>query len=222
MYVFVHTERGVRQHLRQVAVVGEQQQAGGVRVQAADVEQPLLVPLRVLREVGAAAVVVHRRDHAGRLVQHHVRRARVDPDRHAVDGDLVDRRDRPGVPGSVTMRPFTATRPAAIRSSETRREATPAAASTFCSRSPSARAAQRASACAPSRPRAAAPAAAAPRASGSERDAAGRRSCRRAPRPSPPTGDLGDQPAGDAASSAPSRPRRRGSQRSAPRLTGWR
>src|SRR4051812_33193345 len=37
-------------------------------------------------------------------------------------------------PSSVTTRPFTRTRPAAISSSETRREAMPAADITFCSR----------------------------------------------------------------------------------------
>src|SRR5690554_2808479 len=41
-------------------------------------------------------------------------------------------------PSSMTTSPLTSTRPAAIRSSETRREATPAAAISFCNRMPSA------------------------------------------------------------------------------------
>ena len=40
-------------------------------------------------------------------------------------------------PGSSTVTPLTVTRPAAMRSSDTRRDATPAAAMTFCNRSPS-------------------------------------------------------------------------------------
>ena len=61
-----------------------------------------------------------------------MRRRRAD--RPAVDGDDRARPDRPGSP-SVATRPSTVTRPAAIRASARRREATPAAARTFCSRS---------------------------------------------------------------------------------------
>ena len=119
----------------QLAVVGEQQQALGVEVEAAHREHPGLVGHQL--DHGRPALgVVGGGDHAGRLVQQVV-------DEPGSRPRWARRRPRPGRASGSTRRPSTATspltvtRPSAIRSSHTRRLPRPARASTFWSRSPS-------------------------------------------------------------------------------------
>ena len=135
-------ERRVREHVGEVAVVGEHEQAGGLGIESTDVEESLVVVAGELAQVGATALVCHRADDADGLVEHDVALGGVE-----LDGGAVDRRRgrSAALGGRVrsTISPLTVTRPCAIRSSETRREATPAAAMTFCSRSPSGRASRR-------------------------------------------------------------------------------
>ena len=71
----------------EVAVVREQQQALGVGVEAADVEEPLLAVADVVLERDAAELVVHRRDDALGLVEGEVDAVLVEVDAHAVDVD---------------------------------------------------------------------------------------------------------------------------------------
>ena len=68
----VHLVRRVRQPLREVAVVGEQDQPGGVGVEPADVEEPLGPVGDQVGQRAPALGVGHRRDHAARLVEHQV------------------------------------------------------------------------------------------------------------------------------------------------------
>ncbi|CAI7644857.1 unnamed protein product [Penicillium discolor] len=82
-------EGGVREDVREFAVVCEQQQTAGLGVQAADVVQPLVVVLCEAPEVRTAALIAHAADHAGRLVQHHVALGHVELHRGAVDVDQV-------------------------------------------------------------------------------------------------------------------------------------
>ena len=81
----------MREHVREIAVVGQDQQAARHRVEAAHVEQALLELVGELAQVGASALVLHRRDHADGLVQHHVAAAGVQ-----LHGDVVDH-DQVGV-----------------------------------------------------------------------------------------------------------------------------
>ena len=91
----VHLVRRVRQPLREVAVVGQDDQPGGVGVEPADVEEPLGPVGDHVGQRAAALGVGHRRDHAARLVEHEVdvRRDRrqplaVDPDHRGARVDL--------------------------------------------------------------------------------------------------------------------------------------
>jgi hypothetical protein len=88
-----HAMRRVGQSLRQLAVVGEQQQPLGVGVEAPDVEEPLLATSQVIPHARPTAVVGHGRLDPPRLVEreHDVPRSRRDA--HAVDLDD----GRPGV-----------------------------------------------------------------------------------------------------------------------------
>ena len=89
-----HAVRRVLQPVGEVAVVGEQQQALGVGVEAADVEEPLVAVADVVAEADPAELVVHRRDHAERLVEGEVDAGLVEVDAHAVDvDDLAGRVD---------------------------------------------------------------------------------------------------------------------------------
>ena len=72
----------MRQAVREFAVVGQQDQALGVDVEAADVEQALVAAADVVPEVGAVRVV-HRGDHADRLVEGEVDDALGGGDAHA-------------------------------------------------------------------------------------------------------------------------------------------
>jgi len=83
-----HLERRVREPVRELAVVGEQEQPGRVRVQAADRVEPLAAaherddrraPLRVLRGADVAGRLVERIDHV----------AALEGDPGAVDRDRV-------------------------------------------------------------------------------------------------------------------------------------
>ena len=96
-----HLVRRVGQPVREVAVVGQDQQALGVGVQPADVEQPLLAGRRLPSrsvERAPALRVVHGRDHAARLVEHQVEVPPGRRDPGAVDPDDVAFRDRPAGP----------------------------------------------------------------------------------------------------------------------------
>ena len=88
-------KRRVGQAVGQLAVVGQQQQALGVEVEAADREHPGLGGHQVDHR-GAALGVVGGGDHAGRLVEQVVDQAGPHPDGGAVDLDQVVRRRRPG------------------------------------------------------------------------------------------------------------------------------
>ena len=80
-----HAEGGVGEHVGEFAVVGENQQARGLGVEAAHVEQALLKLRHEAVEVGAAAVILQRRHDADRLVEHEVAAGGVELDGHAVD-----------------------------------------------------------------------------------------------------------------------------------------
>jgi hypothetical protein len=77
----------VLQPVREVAVVGEQEQPLGLHVQPADVEQALVPVADQVTEVGPALVVLHGRDHADGLVDGEVHLRGVDLDPQAVDVD---------------------------------------------------------------------------------------------------------------------------------------
>ena len=122
-------EARMRQYVRERAVIGEQQHAGGVVVEPADRDDaPFASLARAARRRRAPAFgIAHRRDHAQRLVHHEVGgfgRGRDDP-----AADTRRRRSSTtDVPSSRTTRPFTRTRPPTISSSERRRDAIPLAA----------------------------------------------------------------------------------------------
>src|SRR3954468_17972256 len=73
-----HGVRRVLQPVRQLSVVGEQDQALGLGVQPPDVEQPLRPLADEVAQRGTAALVAHGRHHPGRLVERHVRLLLVD------------------------------------------------------------------------------------------------------------------------------------------------
>jgi hypothetical protein len=73
----------------ELAVVGEHEQSRGLGIQPADVVEPLVPVLRETAQVGAALLVLHRRDDAGRLVEHDVALGGVELDRRAVHVDEV-------------------------------------------------------------------------------------------------------------------------------------
>jgi len=122
---------GMGQQLRQCAVVGQDQQALGVLVQASDREHARLGghgSITVGRPCGSAAVVMTRPvcSPRNRPIGCHGKQDAV---------DLHPRRGHVDAPPRVATSPSTVTRPAAIISSHTRREPCPARASTFWSRS---------------------------------------------------------------------------------------
>ncbi len=122
----VDLEARVREPVGQLAVVGEQDQPGGVDVEPADRVQAL--GLGHQRDDGRTPLRVARgRDDAGRLVER-VHDPLVDGrDRPAVDRDRVRRSPR-RAPDRSRPTPPTVTRPARTISSDARREATPAEA----------------------------------------------------------------------------------------------
>src|SRR5438270_506237 len=67
-----HAERRVHQPVRQLAVVGQQQQALAVGVEPADVEDPLRYLTEIVGQRRPAPFVVHRRDHPAGLVHREV------------------------------------------------------------------------------------------------------------------------------------------------------
>ena len=119
-----HLEARMGERVGEVAVVGEQDQARAVGVQAADRVQALARRDEV--DHGAPPVRVGRRGHhAGRLVQ------RVDDARaraRATSSPSTAIASSPVTPraGSVTTAPSTVTRPSTTSASDARREATPA------------------------------------------------------------------------------------------------
>ena len=135
----------MHQPVRQRAVVGEQQQPGGVDVQPADHDPAPAARRRQALEHGRPPLRIRARGHlAGGLV---IERA---PRALRRDAPLVDRRaSGSGWPSSrisahvglgtrspsVATWPSTVTRPARIHCSIWRRDPWPAAASSFCSRS---------------------------------------------------------------------------------------
>ena len=94
----------------QVAVVGQQQQALAVGVEAPDVEQPLGTVGDEVADGGTAAVVGHRAQHAARLVQGEVDEVGADDDAVAVDVDDGRLRVDAGPQLTATW-PSTVTRP---------------------------------------------------------------------------------------------------------------
>jgi ABC-2 type transport system permease protein len=82
-----HPVGRVHQPVRQVSVVGQQEQTLGVGVEATDVEQSLRPVSHVVADTGSAAVVGHRGVHAARLVQRQVLHVGTQFQAHAVDVD---------------------------------------------------------------------------------------------------------------------------------------
>ena len=80
-----HAVAGVLEAVREVAVVGEDEQALGVGVEPADVEEPLLAVADEVADVDPAELVAHRGDDAERLVEGEVDPRLVELDAHAVD-----------------------------------------------------------------------------------------------------------------------------------------
>ena len=78
---------GVLEAVREVAVVGEDEQALGVGVQPPDVEEPLGSPGDVVADAHPAQLVGHRRDHTGGLVEGEVDARLVEVHPLAVDVD---------------------------------------------------------------------------------------------------------------------------------------
>ena len=113
----------MREAVGEVAVVRQQKRAGRVRIEPPDRHDAR----RMRDEVddGAASLrISRRRDDAGRLVEQDVGEPLL-RERLAVEADVVVAPTNVfSCPGS----PFTVTRPALIRSSAFRREATPARA----------------------------------------------------------------------------------------------
>jgi hypothetical protein len=84
---FEHPVGGVHQPVRQVPVVGQQQQTLGIRVETADVKQALRPVGHIVADTGSAAVVGHRGVHATRLVQRQVLHVGTQLQPHAIDVD---------------------------------------------------------------------------------------------------------------------------------------
>ncbi len=84
----LHAVLRVREAVRQLAVVGEQDDALGLRVEPAHVEEPGLAVGDVVAEALPALGVLHRRDDTGGLVQRE-ELVRLRGDGQAVDLDLV-------------------------------------------------------------------------------------------------------------------------------------
>ena len=137
-----HPERGVHQPVREVAVVGEQQQPLAVGVEPADVEQPLLdVETRLVHQVGDGApapVVAHRAEHAARLVQREVHQVVADDHPVAVDVDDRGRRVDPGTERGHRRRRRSPGRPrsAPRTRAATRARRRPAPSAAGCRRPP--------------------------------------------------------------------------------------
>ena len=130
-----HLVRRVHELVGEVAVVGEQQQPLAVGVEPPDVVDPLLHPVaEEVGERGAALLVRHRGDHPARLVHRQVDQADVDLASRSPSTWITAAAGSTLSPSCAT-RPSTVTRRRKIRSSQARREPTPAAASTFCRRS---------------------------------------------------------------------------------------
>ena len=79
--------RRVRQALGEVAVVGEDEQPGGVGVEPPDVEEPLGPVGDEVAQAATPLGVAHRGDHAARLVEHEVDRGADRRQPLAVDAD---------------------------------------------------------------------------------------------------------------------------------------
>jgi hypothetical protein len=83
----------MREHVGEFAVVGEDEQPGGLRIETADIEQPLLELRDVALQVRAPALVLQGTHDADRLVEHEVAARGVELDGGAVNGDAVGRHD---------------------------------------------------------------------------------------------------------------------------------
>ncbi len=135
-----HLVRRMHQPVRQLAVVGQQQQPLGVGVEASDVKQ-LLVPAHpVLDQVTDAAAGPGRRTSSSAcrrgFVDRQMHQGVVERSPRAPSTRITETSGSTRVPSSVTIRSSTSTRPSRIIFSATRREAIPACDNTFCSRTP--------------------------------------------------------------------------------------
>ena len=84
-----HAERRMREHVGELAVVREHEQPAGVGIQSPDVVEALRPVLDESAQIGPAALVAHRADHAAGLVEHDVALGLVELDGGAVDVDQV-------------------------------------------------------------------------------------------------------------------------------------
>ena len=109
----------------------------GLGVQPADVEQPHLALGHELGQVAPTLGIVQRRAPRRAACSAPSRRAGAGGGIREPSTRTTSESGSTRIPCSVTSRPFTSTRPSLISCSAARRDATPAAASTFCRRTPS-------------------------------------------------------------------------------------
>ncbi len=131
----LHARSGLRQQVRQLAVVGHQQQAFALVVKPPHRIQPFLHLREELHHRRPAFGIAHRGHVALRLVQHKIPVPLGAMQQLAVHANVVARRIGLASQRCVTTCPFTITRPATIISSACRRLAIPACDKIFCSRS---------------------------------------------------------------------------------------
>ena len=134
---FVHARHAVarmREPRRQVAVVGQDQQALGVEVEPADGVDVLAHARQQIDHRRPLLRIRSRRHVAARLVEQHVAMALGNLDAAAVDADVVVRRIGLRAQLAIVL-PLTVTRPSSISCSLARREAMPACDRIFCRRS---------------------------------------------------------------------------------------
>src|SRR5215510_12879436 len=130
------TGRRQLERARERAVVGEQQQTLGVEVETADADEARQPRGQGGEDGRTAAGIGVRRQQPARLVVEEEPRALAHGQRLPVDRDAVVGRDI--ARGEAMTAPLTATRPAAIHVSASRREHSPARAIALAMRSPDA------------------------------------------------------------------------------------
>ena len=116
-----HLVRRVGQPVRQLPVVGQEDQPLGVRVQPADVEEPLVAGPDVVPQVGPPPRVGHGAEDPQRLVERQVHVPAAGRPIRSPSTRMTAVAGSTRTPISRTIAPSTSTRPAAISSSHARR-----------------------------------------------------------------------------------------------------
>ena len=88
-------ERRMREHVRQLAIIGEDKKPGCLRIQATDVEQPFVVLGDETLQIRTPTIIAQRAHDADGLVEHEVPPTRIELDRYTVDRDQVGLLDAP-------------------------------------------------------------------------------------------------------------------------------